>query len=131
MGDLLPLLRDFTPGTYGIWTLVLLGIAYFVREWRETRKLSAEDRLARREGYAKQVEMLMRENRALMDDQRKLREEYDQYRQLCHAENNELRGMVIRLEGEVEGYKRRVDSQSMELARLKGIDPDERLGISR
>lgn len=123
MHDFLPdLVKGFTPGAYGIWTGVLMFAAWFLKEWRETRKLSADDRLARREGYAKQVEMLMQENRALAGDLASLRREYDQYRQLCHSETDQLRTMVVRLEDEVAGHKRKVDVQSIEIARMKGMD---------
>lgn len=118
------LFKDFTPGAYGIWAGVLMLFAYFAREYRETRKLSAEDRLARRDGYARQVETLMQENRDLMSDIRLLRSDYDEHRRMCQQETNELRQMVIKLEGEVAGYKRRVDTQALEIARLKGVDTE-------
>lgn len=108
MQDLLTIFQSFTPGTTGIWTGVLMLAGWMVKEWRETRKLSLEDRLARREGYAKQVEMLTKENRELGIDLRKLRAEYDNYRILCHKENDQLRGMIIEQDDEIEGLKRKV-----------------------
>lgn len=122
MMDLAKILTEFTPGAYGIWTGVLMFAAWFLKEWRETRKLSADDRLARREGYAKQVESLQKENRALGADLAKLRKEYDDYRHLCQSETDALRQNIIRLEGELSGYKRRVDMQGMEIAKIKGMD---------
>ncbi len=104
--DFVTILREVTPGAYGIWTLVLMGAGWFFREWRETRKLSADDRLARREGYAAQVQMLMAENRLLLKDLHDMREEYDNHRKLCHLETEQLRGMIIELEREVEALKR-------------------------
>lgn len=101
----------------GVWTGVLMFAGWMLKEWRETRKLSLDDRLARRDGYAKQVEMLMAENRKLGEDMSKLREEYDQYRQLCHRETDQLRGMVMNLENEVAGYKRKRDSHEIDAIR--------------
>lgn len=109
----------FTPGSYGIWTGVFMFAAWLAREWRETRKLSADDRLARREGYAKQVEMLAAENRRLLEDQAKLRKEYDDYRHLCQMETDSLRDMLIAVQGELAGYKRRVDTLSLVVANGK------------
>lgn len=108
MKELISILQGFTPGTYGVWTGVLMFAGWWLREWRETRKLSAEDRLARREGYAKQVELLMGENRALHSDLATLRAEYDKYRDLCHRENDQLRAMVVKLEREVQALCRRL-----------------------
>lgn len=119
MSDIAKILGEFTPGAYGIWTGVLMFAGWFLKEWRETRKLSADDRLARREGYAKQVEMLMAENRRLGDDLRNVREEYDAHRRQCYEETDQLRRMIINNQGEIEGYKRKVDSMSIELASLK------------
>lgn len=119
MLELADLLKQFTPGAYGIWTVVLMISAWMLKEWRETRKLSADDRLARREGYAKQVEMLMAENRRLGADLREVREEYDAHRRQCYEETDQLRRMIIDNQGEIEGYKRKVDSLSIELASLK------------
>lgn len=119
MTDLITIFRDFTPGAYGVWTGVLMFSAWLLKEWRETRKLSADDRLARREGYAKQVEMLMAENRRLGADLREVREEYDAHRRQCYEETDQLRRMIIDNQAEIEGYKRKVDSLSIELASLK------------
>jgi len=94
MGDLSSLSQlaeQFTPGAYGIWTGVLMFTAWWLKEWRETRKLSAEDRLARRDGYAHQVQSLMAENRSLRDDLRKLEKQHYDYRRMCVAENDKLR----------------------------------------
>lgn len=110
----------WTPGGVGIWFVVMLIGGWMLKEWREYRKLSIEDRNARREGYARQVEILLAENRALMEDQRKLREEYDHHRKICQAETDQLRDMIVNLEGEVQGLKRRVATDAIEIMRLKG-----------
>lgn len=107
--------RDFTPAAAGVWTGVLMFAAYLMREWRETRKLSADDRMARREGYAKQLENLQGENRALAEDSRRLREEYDGYRAFCQKENDNLRNQVIDLQFEVAGVKRQLAVQAIQL----------------
>lgn len=113
-------IADFTPGAAGIWTGVFMFAGWLAREWRETRKLSAEDRIARRDGYAKQVADLMKENREQREDTRKLREEYDLHRRQCQIETDQLRHMVVDLERKVEGLNRRIANDAMELARLGG-----------
>jgi predicted nucleic acid-binding Zn-ribbon protein len=112
------LLKQWAPQAYGIWTLVLLAIVYLAREWRETRKLSSADRLARREGYAAQVASLQDENRNLRQDIALLRREYDGYRHLCQEENDQLRGTVRELEDKVAGLKRRIDQQGSSTRRI-------------
>ena len=118
--DIAKIIGDFTPGAYGIWTGVLMFAGWFLKEWRETRKLSADDRLARREGYAKQVEMLMAENRRLGDDLRGVREEYDAHRKQCYEETDQLRRMILDGQYEIAGHKRKIDTLSLELAKMKG-----------
>lgn len=120
-------IAGLTPGGVGIWFLVVMIGIYLIREWRETRKLSLEDRIARRDGYARQVEVLLKENREQRDDMREhrdemrlLREEYDAHRRQCQLETDQLRHMVIELEGKVEGLNRRVATDAIELAKLKG-----------
>lgn len=127
--DLGKVLSEFTPGAYGIWSIFVLVAGFILKEWRETRKLSSEDRLARRDGYAKQVEGLQKENRDLRADMTAAEARHDEYRRLCHGETDALRQNIIRLEGEVAGFKRRIDMQGMEIARLKGIDPPPMLSI--
>jgi hypothetical protein len=118
--DIPRLFSEFTPGAAGIWTGVAMFAAYWMREWRETRKLSAEDRQARREGYAHQVETLMKENRELRADLSKSVNEFRDYRVLCHAETDQLREMIVANEDEIIGLKRKLSEQSLEIARLKG-----------
>lgn len=110
----------WTPGGVGIWFVVMLIGGWMLKEWREYRRLSIDDRNARRDGYARQVEILLGENRALMEDQRKLREEYDHHRKICQAETDQLRTMIIDLEGKVEGLNRRVATDAIEILRLRG-----------
>lgn len=112
----------WTPGGVGIWFVVMLIGGWMLKEWREYRKLSIEDRNARREGYAQQVEALMKENREQREDMRKLREEYDHHRKICQAETDQLREMIVNLEGEVQGLKRRVATDALEILRLKGSE---------
>jgi len=125
VNGLVEILRDFTPGAYGIWTGVLLFAGWLLREWRETRKLSADDRLARREGYEKQVTILTAENRALAGDMRDLREEYDQYRGICQQENDQLRSQVIKLEFDIAGLRRKTATIARDIARLARDDDVE------
>lgn len=113
-------IAGLTPGGVGIWFLVVMIGIYLIREWRETRKLSLEDRIARRDGYARQVEVLLKENREQRDDMRKLRDEYDAHRRQCQLETDQLRHMVIDLEGKVEGLNRRVATDAIEIAKFKG-----------
>lgn len=113
-------LSEFTPGAAGIWTGVALMVAYMMREWRETRKLSADDRLARREGYAAQVESLSRENRSLRQEIHDVREDYENYRRLCHAETDQLRRDIVDLENLVAGLQRQLSMASVSVARQFG-----------
>lgn len=101
MHELAGILREFTPTSYGLVWVAIMFTIYLIREWRETRKMSSEDKLARRDGYARQVELLMNENRHLLEDQHKLRIEYDQHRRQCYEETERLRMMIVRLEHEV------------------------------
>lgn len=125
--DLANLLHEFTPTSYGVWTGVLMFLAWMAREWRETRKLSSEDRLARREGYAKQVESLQKENRALRSDLRKVEREHDEYRQLCLEENSSLRRAYRTLEDHVAGLERQLTAAGIAVIRnlRMGVVSDE------
>lgn len=120
MSELMPMLQQITFGATGVWTGVAMFAAWWIREHRETRKMSHEDRLARRDGYAKQVELLMTENRNLGHDLTALRAEYNEYRRLCHAETDQLRTMVINAENLMAGLNRKVDDQSIRIAQLLG-----------
>ena len=117
MNDLLTIFRDFTPGAYGIWTGVLMLAAYFLREYRETRKLSLDDRLARRDGYAKQVEALSEEARRLRNDLAALEKRHDDYRRQCHVETDQLRDQVVFLENRLAGVLRKVADIAVRVAR--------------
>lgn len=117
MADPATLLREFTPGAYGIWTGVMMFAAWWLREWRETRKLSSADRMARREGYAKQVESLQLENRHLRADLISAEERHDEYRHACQRETDQLRRGIRELEDQITGLKRRLDSQASALGR--------------
>lgn len=117
MNDLLSVFKEFTPGAYGIWSGVLMFAAWWLREWRETRKLSAEDRLARRDGYAKQVEMLMGENRGLRSDLAAMEKRHSDYRTLCHQETDQLRDQVVHLENKIAGLMRKLADVAVRAAR--------------
>lgn len=119
MPPLSGLFQNWTAGATGVWTGVLMLAAYILNQMRLDRKLSADDRIARREGYEKQVQMLTAENRLLGEDQRSLREEYDNYRRLCKLETDQLRAMVMALEREVEGLKRQRAVDTIHEARGK------------
>lgn len=106
-----------SPGL-GIWTCAMLGLVYFAREWRATRQLSAEDRLARREGYAKQVEGLQVENRRLREDIREMEVRHAQYRELCHAETESLRVKVNQLLDQIAGLHRQELADRVAVSRL-------------
>lgn len=110
--------KDWAPQAYGIWTLVLMAIAYFAREWRETRKLSADDRQARREGFTWQVENLQTENRELRRELNDTNKEFTDYRRLCEDENGQLRKDLRHLEDKYTGLERRFDAQARSLPRV-------------
>lgn len=113
-------IKGWEPQAYGVWTLVILVAAFLIREWRETRKLSADDRLARREGYAKQVEGLQRENRELRGELAEVRAAHDDYRRLCHAETDQLRAQVINLQTQVAGFERALSAK--QIADIRNAD---------
>lgn len=111
------LAKGWTPGATGIWLIAGLIVLRFLHEWRETRKLSLEDRLARREGYEKQVQELLKENRALRQEvntvqisARKeiadVQDSFDDYRRLCRLETDQLREEIRELQDQITGMKR-------------------------
>ena len=113
MNELVQTLKQFTPEAWAAWTVAVIIGGYVINQMRLDRKLSADDRLARRDGYAtqvskltEQVKMLMEENRALLADQAALRREYDDHRKICQMETDQLRRMVVDLETEVAALKR-------------------------
>lgn len=129
MEELAKFFASWTPGSYGVWTGVIMLAGWMAREWRETKKLSLEDREARRLGYSQQVAALQTENREQREeisrirkdaDEREARQrkEYDDYRHLCQAETDALRNTIMRLEGELTGVKRMVAAQGIEAAKL-------------
>lgn len=118
VSDVLNILKSlgFTPGAYGIYGILAFVAVHFMKEWSADRRLSVEDRQAKREGFTRQLDIYRQENRQLLDDQSKLRKEYDDYRRLCQMETDHLREMLIAVQGELAGYKRRVDTLSMIVA---------------
>lgn len=113
-------LPEITFGGVGVWTAVLMMFGWWLHDRREQRKLSLADRQANREGFQKQVQMLMDENRLLADDLHKLRDEHDGYRKICQRETDQLRNMVVANENEVQGLKRKLADATREIERLKG-----------
>jgi predicted RNase H-like nuclease (RuvC/YqgF family) len=116
-----------TAGTASGWLLVLLGLIYLNRDRREDQKLtadinklSAEDREALRSGYAAEVSGLRQENRDLRAEMQDDRHDADQRYKLCQQENEQLRKMLVEVRSEIEGLKRRVATDAVELARLGG-----------
>lgn len=117
------IIADFTPGSAGIWVLVCMFGIYFIREWRESRKLSIEDRLARRDGYAKQVASLQVENRELRTELHNVQQAHSAYRKLCHDETDQLRKQLQDIADEMQGYKRQFAQHMLSLTgKLDGSD---------
>jgi hypothetical protein len=110
-------IQQFTPGAAGIWIGVLMFGGWLVSQWIETRRLSLEDRLARREGYEKQVADLAKENRALRDELSLFRREHEDYRKLCHDETDSLRRQVVTLQNEITGLMRQSSAHAVAVAR--------------
>lgn len=108
MGDLKMILDTLTVGGAGVWVGVLMFGLYLFREYRETRKLSAEDRLARRDGYAKQVTALQAENRELRDEMHNMRKEHADYRKFCEDQHDADRKRMRDMEDEITGMKRAI-----------------------
>lgn len=119
---LIDALRQVTPGGWGIWLIVIMLASYLAREWKDNRKLTADERQAKREGFTRQTEILMRENRELLTDLRQLRQEYDAHRKICYQETAQLREMLEEQMTEVQGLKRKVSGQALEIAQLKGAE---------
>lgn len=120
---------QLTLGSAGIWMLVIGGFAHLFREWRLTRRLSLDDRIARRDGYAAQVTNLTAENRALrteMDNRdaghasryHELEQKYDRYRELCEATEEQHRREIFGLMQQAAGFKRRLDAVIAAVFRL-------------
>lgn len=124
-------LSQWQPQAYGIWTGVLMLAAWMLNQYRLTRKLSIEDRQANREGFARQVEILQSENRALRTELRDMRvtlqerdREHDEYRKLCHAETDQLRNQITSLSDEITGANRKYDQLRQSIERKLGIGGD-------
>jgi hypothetical protein len=122
VGEIPSLLSGFTPGAAGIWTLVVMFAAFLTKQWVETRKLSIADRQARRDGYAKQVENLQRENRNLRKEMAADREHHEDYRRLCQLETDQMRGQIVELQDEVTGLKRQIAANSVAASRSLGFE---------
>lgn len=112
------ILSQFTPGAWGIWTGVIMLGGWFLREYRETRKLSSDDREARRTGYAAQVEQLLKENRDLRNEMRDIRDSTSKEHKECRDENTELRALVIKLEDQVTALRRKIETQAQRISQL-------------
>ncbi len=120
--------QEMTPGAYGIYGLFFLAIGGIIK-WRlDLGKLSLDERVAKREGFTKQVELLLQElkgvreeNRLLLKDNHDLREEYNAFRILCHKENEQLRKMIIEVTDDLEGLKRERAQDLIHAIRLKGL----------
>lgn len=131
MAPLLAYSKEITVGGIGIWIVVFMLAIYGLREWRDTRKLSVEERQANREGFSKQVELLMGECAALRqwganlgEQLHGLRQEYDEHRRLCFDETDQLRKHIVELENEVAGMKRARAQESVSVARELGKRAD-------
>lgn len=97
-----------TPTATGAWASAFGLFAFLWREIRLDRKLSSEDREARREGYAAQVASLSTENRKLREDLRASDDRHAAYRKLCQEETDQLRDEVRQIKEEFDGWKRKV-----------------------
>jgi hypothetical protein len=111
------IVQDFTPAAAGIWVLVFMFLRHVIQEWRLNRRLSLDDRLAKREGYAAQVASLTAENRQLRVDLQALEHRHDNYRQLCHKETDQLRDQVVTLENRISGFLRKVADLAIRASR--------------
>ena len=116
-------MRDITPGAAGVWVLVLAVLGWMLQQYRENRKLSDADKIARRQGYEVEVRELRDECRALRADQTALRDDYDKYRRDCQEETDELRAENRQLRGIIEGLQTRVKLLTDALARFDMDDP--------
>lgn len=126
-------LSGVTPGSAGIWFIAAMVAVHFFREWRLTRRLSLDDRLARRDGYAAQVTGLMVENRSLRTEMDKrdlshqariiaLEGKYDKYRELCEHTEEQHRKEILGLMDKVAGLGRQIAAYETAKRRTEG-DP--------
>ena len=122
-------LQGFTPAATGIWLFGSSGaLVWFVsimRERRLDRKLSIDDREARRAGFTAQLTQYQTTQGELMKAQTELRREYDEYRRACQTETALLRSQIIQLENDVAGWKRRFDTLVGYVSRKWGDIPAE------
>jgi hypothetical protein len=135
-GFALGLLKDMGAGTISGWVLVLIGATFLFREWNATRKLSTEDREARRAGYSKQVADLnaqltlaagqitaiSAENRSLRNDLAALENRHTEYRRLCETQHDEQVEQTRRQADEIIGLKRAIAAG--QIAALDAIPPE-------
>lgn len=110
-------IEGLTPGGAGVWVIAAMVGLQHAKQWNEDRKLSAEDRIARREGYAKQVAELTAENRQQREEMQRIRNDADKARRLCLQENDQLRDGIIVLENKVAGIMRKMADIAIRAAR--------------
>lgn len=106
--ELLPFLKQLTPGGVGIWLGVLLFLAWWRREARETRHMSEEEKQARREGFSAQVTLLTTENRALRSDLSALEKKHSDYRSWCEEQHDKDRARATDLQDQITGLNRKL-----------------------
>jgi hypothetical protein len=111
----------FTPGAVGIWVGVLGAAGMLFKRWIENRKLTIDERQAKREGFSAQVEFLTKENRQLREDYDEYRstaeDRYDRYRRQCEQETEQLRDQLRAIQDDMIGLKRKFDAQADALGR--------------
>lgn len=108
---------EFTPGAAFLAYIAAIITFHYLKEWRETRKLSMEDRQARREGFMALVESLQDENRDLRVNLLTNEKTHDEYRRMCQQETDQLRGHVVHLEDRVAGLMRKIADIAIRAAR--------------
>lgn len=132
-GDLIQAIIGMSAGAKGIWLfgfiLVSAQLLKWLAEYRAFRRLSIEEKQARREGFTAQVEFLTRQLalanerlEALDGDLAAEREAHDTYRRLCRAETDQLRGQITRLEDDLAALHRRRSAASV--AAAHDLDPE-------
>jgi chromosome segregation ATPase len=103
----------------GIWLFGPIGVGAFVakvwNERRSDRKLSIEDREAKRAGFQGQVDELWSENRHLRLDLERIMNECEarldrteQRLRMAHTENDHLREELMKTRDDMLGFKRQL-----------------------
>lgn len=117
-------ISEFTPGAMLLAYMAAIVTFHYWKSWREDKKLSQDDRQAKREGFARQTEILMRqigdlnaENRLLRADLLQNEQTHSEYRRQCQAETEQLRNEIVGMQQQMAGVLRKAADIAVRAAR--------------